>query len=71
MSQVTFIFLSQIYYKMNLITLSQTMISIKDFPSTLRTISANCFWRTMFRSTQKCVFLKMSAKLVLNNYTFS
>ena len=51
MPHVTFIFLTQIYYKMNFITSSQTVI--KDFLSTLRTTFTNCFWRTIFCSTQK------------------
>ena len=38
---ITLIFLIQIYYKMNFITSSQTIISIKDFSSTLRTIFTN------------------------------
>ena len=50
-SQVTFIFLTQIYYNMNFITSSS--ISSQDFLGTLRSIFANCFWRTFFCSTQK------------------
>ena len=48
-SQVTFIFLTQIYYNMNFITSSS--ISSQDFLGTLRSIFAN--WRTFFCSTQK------------------
>ena len=50
-SQITFIFLTQIYYNMNFITSSS--ISSQDFLGTLRSIFANCFWRTFFCSTQK------------------
>ena len=42
-SQVTFIFLTQIYYNMNFIKSS----------SNFMTIFADCFWRTIFCSTQK------------------
>ena len=45
-SQITFIFLTQIYYNMNFITLSS--ISSQDFPGTLRSIFVDCFWRTFF-----------------------
>ena len=50
-SQIAFIFLTQIYYNMKFITSSS--ISSKDFPGTLRSIFANCFWKTIFCSTQK------------------
>ena len=50
-SQITFIFLTQIYYNMNFITSSS--ISSQDFPGTLRSIFAKCFWWTFFCSTQK------------------
>ena len=50
-SQITFIFLTQIYYNMNFIT--SFSISSQDFPVTLRSIIAYCFWRTFFCSTQK------------------
>ena len=53
-SQVTFIFLTQIYYNMNFITSSS--ISSQDFPGTLRSIFVDCFWRTIFCSTQKMHF---------------
>ena len=62
-SQITFIFLTQIYYNMNFIT---STISSQDFPGTLRSIFADCFCRTFFlQHTKKCIFLNMSAKLVL------
>ena len=50
-SQITFSFLTQIYYNMNFITLSS--ILPQDFPSTLRLVFADCFWRTFFCGTQK------------------
>ena len=63
-SQITFIFLTQIYYDMNFITSSS--ISSQDFSGTLRSIFTDCFWRTFFlQHTKKCIFLNMSAKLVL------
>ena len=48
--QITFIFLTQIYYNMNFIT---STISSQGFPGTLRSIFADCFWRTLFCSTHK------------------
>ena len=50
-SQVTFIFLTQIYYNMNFITSSS--ISSQDFPGTLKSIFADCFWRTFFVAHKK------------------
>ena len=44
-SQFTFIFLTQIYYNMNFITLPLNSIT-RFLPGTLRSIFANCFWRT-------------------------
>ena len=55
MSQVTFIFLTLLYYKMNFITSSQTMVFIKYFPRIFRISFIDCFWRTIFCSTQKYV----------------
>ena len=46
-SQITFIFLTQIYYNMNFITSSS--ISSQDFSGALRTIFADCFWKTFFQ----------------------
>ena len=60
-----FIFLTQIYYNLNFITSSS--ISSQDFPGTLRSILANCFWRIFFVAHKKCIFLNMSAKFVLKN----
>ena len=67
-SQITLIFLAQIYYNMNFIT-SSSMPS-QDFPVTLRSIIPNCFWRTFFVAYKKCIFLNMSAKLVLKIRNF-
>ena len=50
-SQINFIFLTEINFNMNFIT--STSVSSQDFPGTLRSIFANCFWRTIFCSTQK------------------
>ena len=53
-SQITLIFLTQIYYNIiqyNFITSFHhiiTSVSSQDFPGTLRSIFANCYWRTFF-----------------------
>ena len=49
--QITFIFVTKIYDNMNFITSSS--ISSQDFPGTLRSVLANCLWRTFFCSTKK------------------
>ena len=49
-SQITFLFLTQIYYNMNFITSSS--ILPQDFPGTLRLIFADCFWRTFLWYTK-------------------
>ena len=67
-SEIIFIFLAQIYYNMNFIPRSS--ISSQDFPGTLRSIFANCFWRTFFVAHKKYIFLNMSAKFVLQNRNF-
>ena len=64
--QITFIFLTQIYFNMNFITSSS--ISSQDFPDTLRLVFSDYFWRTFFCSTHKKMnFLSMSAKPVEKN----
>ena len=50
-SQITFIFLTQIYCHMNFITSSS--ISSQDFLGTLRSIFVNYFWRTFFVAHKK------------------
>ena len=45
-SQITFMFLTQIYYNMNLIT-SSSILS-QDLRGTLRSLFADCFWGTFF-----------------------
>ena len=60
-SQVTFIFLTQIYYNMNFIILPSNFIT--RFPDTLRSIFADCFSRTIFLAHKKCIFLNMPEKL--------
>ena len=42
----------------------------QDFPSTLRSVFSNCFWRTFFVAHKKRIFLNMSAKFVLKNQEF-
>ena len=54
-SQITFIFLIQTYDNMNFITPSS--ISSQDFPGTLRSIFADCFWRTFLVGQKECIFL--------------
>ena len=65
-SQIPFMFLTQIYYNMNFITSSS--VSSQDFSVTLRSIFVDCFWRTFFVAHKKCIFLNMSEKLVLKNW---
>ena len=52
--QVTFIFLTQIYNNLNFITFSSNLSN--DFPSTLRSIFTDCFWRTIFQQTKMHIF---------------
>ena len=59
-SQITFIFLTQIYFNMNFITSSS--ISSQDFPDTLRLVFSDYFWRTFFCSTQKNEFSEYVCK---------
>ena len=66
-SQITFIFLTQIYYNMNFITSSS--ISSQDFLVTLRSVFADCFWRTFF-GAQKCILLKELGILLKSRETF-
>ena len=49
-SEITLIFLTQIYYKINFITSSS--ISSYVFLGTLRSTFAGCFWRNFFCNTQ-------------------
>ena len=51
MSHITFIFLTRFYYKINFITLSQTVI--KSFLSYLRKVFTHFVRRTIYCSTQK------------------
>ena len=60
-SQIIFVFLTQIYYNMNFITLSP--ISSQDFFGTLRSIFGDSFWTTFFIAHTKCIFLNMSENL--------
>ena len=48
--QIIFLFLTQIYYNMNFIT-SSSILS-QDFPGTLRSIFADCIWRTFLCYTK-------------------
>ena len=66
--QVTFIFLTQIYYNMNFITLSSNFIT--RFPWYFK---INLHWLLLednFLAHKKCIFLNMSAKLVLRIRNF-
>ena len=45
-SQITFIFLTKVYFNINFIT--SPSISLQDFPGTLRSNFVHCFWRTFF-----------------------
>ena len=62
MSQITLLFLYQIYYNMNFITSSSVLP--QDFPGTLRLIFAYYFWRTFFVVHKKCLFRNISSKLL-------
>ena len=67
-SQVTFIFLTQIYYNMNFITLSSNFIT--RFPWYIK---INLHWLLLednFLAHKKCIFLNMPAKLVLRIRNF-
>ena len=67
-SQVTFIFLTQIYYNMNFITLSSNFIT--RFPWYFK---INLHWLLLednFLAHKKCIFLNMPAKLVLRIRNF-
>ena len=67
-SQVTFIFLTQIYYNMNFITLSSNFIT--RFPWYFK---INLRWLLVehnFLAQKKCIFLNMPAKLVLRVRNF-
>ena len=64
---MTFIFLTQIYYSMNFIT--SLSISSQDFPGTLSSIFADCFWRTFFFcSTQKMRISEYVCKTCLKEF---
>ena len=62
-SQIIFLFLTQIYYNMNFIT-SSSMLS-HDFPGTLRLIFADCFWRNFSVVHKRRIFVNISAKTCL------
>ena len=63
--QITFIFLTQVYFNMNFITSSS--ISSQDFPDTLRSIFANCFWRIFFVAHKKMYISEYLCKTCLND----
>ena len=82
--QIIFIFLTQIYYKMNMITSSQTMISIKDSTSFLEKFSASgwlyfvahkntCFWKYLqnFLTFEKFLQTVTFLKMLLFHKFFS
>ena len=67
-SQVTFIFLTQIYYNMNFITLSSNFITRFSWY-----FKINLRWLLLednFLAHKKCIFLNMPAKLVLRIRNF-
>ena len=68
MSLVTFIFLTQIYYNMNFITLSSSFITRVPWY-----FKINLRWMLLednFLAHKKCIFLNMPAKLVLRISNF-
>ena len=67
-SQVTFIFLTQIYYNMNFITLSSNFIT--RFPWYFKINLRRLLLEDNFLAHKKCIFLKMPAKLVLRLRNF-
>ena len=72
-SHITLIFLTQIYYNTYFTTSFHhiiTSIWSQDFPGTLRSIFADCYWMTFFAAYKKYIFLNISAKLVLKNQEF-
>ena len=62
-SQVTFFFLTQIYYNMNFIMLSWNFIT--RFPWYFKINLRQLLLEDNFLGHKKCIFLNMSAKLVL------
>ena len=66
LSQITFIFLTQICYNMDFITSSS--MSSQDSPGTLRSIFVNCFLRTFFCSTQKTHIFEYIRKTCLKEF---
>ena len=67
-SQVTFIFLTQIYYNMNIITLSSNFIT--RFPWHFKINLRRLLLEDNFVAYKKCIFLNMPAKLVLRIRNF-
>ena len=76
-SQITFIFLTQIYYNMNFITLSS--ISSQDFPGTLRSIFVDYFWKkflkpaTLLQVSDNCtlyIYIYISIYLYIYLYIY-
>ena len=67
-SQVTFVFLTQIYYNMNFITLSLNFIT--RFPWYFKINLRRLLLEDNFLAHKNCIFLNMSAKLVLRIRNF-
>ena len=67
-SQATFIFLTQIYYSMNFITLSSNFIT--RFPWYFKINLRRLLLEDNFLAHKKCIFLNMPAKLVLRIRNF-
>ena len=67
-SQATFIFLTQIYYSMNFITLSSNFIT--RFPWYFKINLCRLLLEGNFLAHKKCIFFNMPAKLVLRIRNF-
>ena len=66
--QVTFIFLTQIYYSMNFITLSSNFIT--RFPWYFKINLCRLLLEDNFLAHKKCIFLNVPAKLILKISNF-
>ena len=66
MSQFTFIFMTQIYYNMNLITSSSNFIA--RFPCHFEANLCRLLLKENFLGHKKCIFLNMTAKIIIKNW---
>ena len=67
-SQVTFIYLTQIYYNLNFITLSSNLMTRS--PWYFEISLCRLLLEDNFLADKKCIFLNMPAKLVLRIRSF-